>query len=82
MKIALHIERLVLEGLPVPAAKRAAIGAAIERELTSLIAKGGLNTRRSSDARVAAPAFRFHAGAKPDAIGRRIAKSIYGGLAK
>ncbi|HEY1630533.1 MAG TPA: hypothetical protein VGF56_04420 [Rhizomicrobium sp.] len=82
MKIELHIDRLVLEGLPISTAKRAALGAAIERELTRLIAAGGLNARRSHDARIAAPAFRFRAGAKPDAMGRQIAKSIYGGIAK
>ena len=42
MKIHLHIERLVLEGLPTCDPVRAAIGEAVEIELACLLATGEL----------------------------------------
>ncbi|MDE3011019.1 MAG: hypothetical protein KGI67_09040 [Pseudomonadota bacterium] len=37
MKVALHIERIVLDGLPVTAAQLPALRAELERELTALL---------------------------------------------
>ena len=43
MKINLHIERLVLDGLPVESRQRALIQSAIETELARLLAINRLN---------------------------------------
>lgn len=42
MKISVHVERLVLEGLPVSVSERPLLQAAIEAELTRLLRNGGL----------------------------------------
>ncbi len=42
MNIELHIERLVLTGVPLPPGGRAALAGAFGRELTRLIQDGGL----------------------------------------
>lgn len=44
MNIELHIERLVLDGLPVAPRDRANLQVAVEAELTRLLATGGLQT--------------------------------------
>ena len=43
MNINLHIERLVLDGLPISRRDGSAVQAAVEVELTRLLAVGGLS---------------------------------------
>ena len=81
--IELHIEELVLHGFA--AADRRAIGAAVEAELTRLLASRGLPasladgaTIRAIDAgRVAVPG-----DARPANVGVQVAQSVYGGLSE
>jgi hypothetical protein len=83
MKIVLHIERLVLDGLPVASTRRVAVGAAVERELTRLLASGGLGAHLAHGGalpRIAAPQIRFARRDRADAMGVRIARAIYGGI--
>ncbi len=79
--IKLHIENLVLHDVPV--ADRAAVGVAMQQELTRLLAEYGLpsplapgSTARELNAR----SIIFPAGAPAGVIGRQIAQSVFGGL--
>lgn len=83
MKIVVHIERLVLEGLPVTSAQGPRLRRAVEHELTRLLASGGVDGPLSGGgalARVEAPQLHIQPRERPDALGRRIAGSVYGGI--
>jgi hypothetical protein len=85
MKINLHIERIVLDGLPVTPAEQARVRASIESELKRLlIADRSATNLQSGGAvpRITAPSLRFTTTDLPDALGRGIARSIHGGLSK
>jgi hypothetical protein len=83
MKINLHIERLILDGLPVERRQGAAIQTAVESELARLLLAGGLNSELLSGG--ALPSLRASAiqltnetGAPH--LGAQIAESVYGGI--
>lgn len=81
MTIHLHIDRLVLDGLDLAGGEHAAIGAAVERELTRLIATGGLAAWTHAGTAlpsVAAPAIDAVRG--PGPLGTQIAGAVYGGI--
>jgi hypothetical protein len=80
MKINLHIERLVLEGLPLENHHGPTVKAAIEAELGRLLAKRSL----APDLRagLATPALHtrdvtLNANTNPGAMGRAIAHSLH-----
>jgi hypothetical protein len=83
MNVKLHIERLVLEGLDIAPGQRRLLRAAVETELTRLLAEGGLAPQLSSG--VALPSLRAGAiqltnetGATH--LGAQIAGAVYGGI--
>lgn len=79
--LELNIEKLVLYGF-VPA-DRARIGAAVQQELTRLLAERGVPLsleRGGAISHIDAGAFEMSSATKPDAIGIQIAQTIYGGL--
>lgn len=81
--IRLHIERLVLEGLPVERASGPVLQAAVETELARLFAERGVPPtllHGSAVPSVSGPAVVLNGGAKPAAIGAQIAQAVYGGL--
>lgn len=83
MRIQLHIDRLVLDGLPVDWASGPAVKAAVEAELTRLLSKGSLATELASG--IAVPALRGGSinvadKVKPTALGRDIAGAVYRGI--
>lgn len=83
MKVRLHVDRLVLDGIAVACADRPRLKAAFEAELERLIGEGGLDgsfDRGLGVPSVRADGFRYERGAGPDEIGRRIAGALYGGL--
>jgi hypothetical protein len=83
MNINLHIDRLVLEGFPVRSLEGTLVRIAVERELARLLAESGLPERwRGGGAvpQVLPPQFSFVPGARPAAIGRYIARSVYRGI--
>lgn len=83
MRIEVHIERLVLEGLPVTAAEGPRVRAAVEHELARLFATGGLNGELAvggARARVDAPQISLAPRARSEDIGRAVARSIHVGL--
>jgi hypothetical protein len=81
--IYLHIDRLILDGIDLPAGGGAAVQAALAGELSRLLAEGGLaGALAGGGAFDAAPASPIHLGepAAPAALGRQIARSVYGGI--
>jgi hypothetical protein len=88
MTIHVHIERLILEGLPLGPGAGARMQAAVEAELARLLAVG--STAEGGIARawpeggavpaVPAAPIQLNAGARPAEIGVQIARSVYGGI--
>jgi hypothetical protein len=83
VKVNLHIERLILDGLTVSSLQGAAVRSALERELARVLAQGGLPGPWGEDGavlRLAVQHFTLAPGERPDAIGRRIAHSLHRGI--
>lgn len=83
MTIEIHIERLILDGLPVTRDQGALVGAAVRAELERLIGAVGLLPGARTDgaaARVDAGGFALGPSADPGALGRQIAGSVHRGL--
>ena len=81
MKIKLHIDRLILDGLPLERRHGPLVQAAVEKELARLLAAHGLGWEWQSGgavARVSAPGFRLANENSPSRLGQQIAGSIYG----
>ena len=85
MKINIHIERLVLDGLPVDTRDGALVQAAVDAELTRLLASGGLtDALRSGGAfdNVTTASIQLANDGGPFRLGEQIAGAIYGGIGK
>jgi hypothetical protein len=83
MNINLHIERLVLDGLPVEAKDSAMLRAAIEAELTRLLTENGLSSGLQTGGvlpRLQANAIQLGTGGTPPQLGRQIARTVYGSI--
>ena len=85
MNVRLHIERLVFDGVPVSDAALPHVRAAIETELTQLLAQGGLAGELTADRVV--PSLRggdlqATAGTDDAGLGRQIAGALYGGIGR
>jgi hypothetical protein len=81
VKVNVHIEKLVLEGIALPRAQSDRVGTAFEQELTRLLAAGGL--AREVRSGFAVPSLRggsvgIDQGSRPDNLGRAIARSVHG----
>lgn len=84
MNIALHMERLVLDGVELAPGQRNLLQAALEAELTRLLATGGLPPSLAQAAplpNIAAPPIEFAPDGDPVRLGQQIARSVYGSLA-
>ncbi len=84
--ISLHIERLVLDDLPLTAAQAARMQSGLERELARLIAEDGDvgawtagAVRAAPPAATAAPAMRWDA-TRPYQLGRALAGNVFASL--
>ena len=85
MNINLHIERLVLDGIPLGPGQRPLLQAALETELSRLLTSGGLSdslqlggalyNMKTSGIQLA------HEG-NPAQLGEQIASSVYGRIGK
>jgi hypothetical protein len=83
MTVHLHIDRLVLDGLPVPAHAGGAVSIAVEAELTRLIEAGGLHLPDGiSVPRLAAPGVTVDPKTTPGVLGTRIAGALFSGLSQ
>jgi hypothetical protein len=83
MKIKLHIDRLILDGLPLERRHRPHVQAAVEEELTRLLAAHGLGREWQSGGtvpRIRAPSFQLANANPPSRLGQQIAGSIYGSI--
>jgi len=83
VKINVHIERLILEGLPVTGLQGPQVRGALEKELGRLLAKGGVS-REFRDG-IAVPYVRagtigFSKESRPSELGRSIARAVHGGI--
>jgi hypothetical protein len=85
MKINLHIERLVLEGLPLSSAQAPMVQLAVQQELTRLLGVNGIAPGLMSGG--AMPHTRggnvqLASETSPRQMGTQIAQSVHEGLAK
>ena len=83
MKLQVHIERLVLEGLPVTSLHGPMIQQVVEKELARLLESHGLaDELRSGGAvpRVAAGSLQFAKDQRPAGLGRGIARAVHQGI--
>jgi hypothetical protein len=90
LNVELHIERLVLTGVPLPPGGQAALAGAFGRELTRLIQDGGLGPALASGtgtprltATLGPAAAATRAGGGPRLgreLGRELARSVYSSL--
>lgn len=84
MNINLHIERLVLDGVPLAPNQRPALQAAVAAELTRLLEQDGLQNRLSSGAFYSVPAagIQLPHDASPAQLGKQIAGTVYKGITR
>ncbi len=82
MNVNLHIERLGLDGLSVESGQEPVLRAALEAELTRLIADGGAARLASAQTapRLSAPGIQTAGDGDAARLGRQIARSVYDGL--
>jgi hypothetical protein len=83
MNIELHIERLVLEGIPIAPREGTLLHAAIHAELERLLRAEGFPGRRPDPravARLQGPAIRLPNAVRVDMLGGLIASAIRDGI--
>jgi len=85
MRINLHIERLVLDGLPIERHQGPLVKAAVERELGRLLAANELSRDLSlggAQPFVRAPGIQLAGNNSPRRLGEQIARALHGGINK
>jgi hypothetical protein len=84
MKVRVHIERLVLDGLPVTTAQGPLIRDALQRELANALTSGGLSHELRNGG--AFPRLRTEdsklSESNPGALGTQIARSVHGAIGR
>jgi hypothetical protein len=83
MKMNVHIERLILEGLPVSSWQRAQIRSAVQKELTRLLFAGGLSDELRGGVavpRIGAGTIQLGLENQPLKLGQSIAQAVHEGL--
>jgi hypothetical protein len=83
MNINLHIERLILDGLPLTHNDGALVRAAVEAELARLLAERGLAPSLQDGGAlpsVRADAMQLQAGSTPTQMGQQIAHAVHSSL--
>ena len=83
--IAIHIERLILDGLPVTRSQGPLLQAAIEAELARLLATDGLSPELQAGGAV--PALKagniqIASDNNPNQLGQQIAQAVHGGIGR
>ena len=84
MNVNLHIERLVLDGLPVGSHEGPLVEAAIAAELTRMFAEGSFGAgvpRGRATPLVCAEAIRMESGGA-EGLGVQIGQAVFGGIGK
>jgi hypothetical protein len=78
VNINVHIEKLVLEGLPLTAAQGPGVQAAVQAELARALGQAGDRALPRSEAHRLAPAsIQLTAGSSPAQVGRQIARAVH-----
>lgn len=81
MNINFHIERVILEGVPIAAASHPGLRAVIESELANLLAREGLPGISAGAAPyLSGGALRLTSESKPAQIGSQIAHALHRAL--
>lgn len=79
--IELHIEELLLHGLPLARGQRSDVQAAVETELVRLLTEQGLNRSvAGATPHLSAGFIQLTRNDQPTHLGHQIAQAIYGGL--
>lgn len=81
--IQLHIDQLILDGLPIDRAQAPIVQAAVEAELSRLLTVHGFSAGWQSSGAVPslnASSIQVSAGSTPTQMGLQIAQSVYSGL--
>lgn len=82
MNVDLHIERLVLDGLPLNQRQSVVLQHALERELSRLLDHRGIDAPTGSAVpQLPIAAIQLSAGGQPAQWGRQIARTLYTGIA-
>jgi hypothetical protein len=85
MNIDVHIERLVLDGIPIPHAHRPVLQTAVEAELARLLAADGLApalVRGGAMPYVSGSSIQLTGDGDQARQGQQIARALYGGIGK
>jgi hypothetical protein len=84
MKINLHIERLVLNGLPIARQQEPLIQEAVQAELARLLSQSNSLSGAGGGATpvVRGPGFQVGSHVRPEHLGRQIAESVYGSITR
>lgn len=85
MRINLHIERLVLEGLPLHRRESSHVQAAVQQELTRILSLNGIAPHLQGGVampRAQGSNLQFAREASPRQLGTQIANSVHEGLVK
>jgi hypothetical protein len=78
--ITLHIERLVVDGLPLTPAQAARLQAALERELARLLVHDGDPSAWSAEAARAATHAVTWDASRPQQLGRALARNVFASM--
>jgi hypothetical protein len=84
MSIRIHIERLILDGLPVQPRDGALFQAAVEAELSRLVTLSGIPSdfqTGGNQARIDAPALQLMSSPDAKVLGAQVGEGIYGAFA-
>ncbi len=80
MTVRVHIDRLILDGLPVDRLTAPQVQAAVEAELTRLLAAGDWHPPGGAVPAVSAAPIAVAPDTRPGQLGAAVAQSIHGGL--
>lgn len=80
--VSLHIERLIVDGVPLSGGDARRLQESVERELTHLLGRDGLGARHagSTEHSLTAPAIALSGRARALTLGQRVARSIHAAL--
>lgn len=85
MNINVNIGRIVLDGIAVPRSQRPLLRAAVEAELSRLLASNGLASSLMTNEtipQVSTGAVQLTGNNDPGRLGKQIARAVYGGIGK
>jgi hypothetical protein len=85
MKLEIHIQRLVLDGIDIPPGQEGALQQAVQAELSHMLAAGGLAPpllRGGALARVPGGDIQLTGNSDPTRLGGQVAEAVYGGIGR